>query len=908
MNRTKALLGLMFPALVVVLSFGQPAQAQQKRPPIVPESFVLNEAASKAISAAWLTEDERRQLRIFHGVWDQRDLVTRTDQAIIALNAWDFDHPSLSNPEVSAELRAEAKLRQGEVLEALAMLQSAESFHAARLRAEAYETLGELRQAEQAVAPVIEIMLDRRLDDPAELTHGVAAMVIRARIQGQPSRDFSTIMGLLSEVHQQIDRLYWPAKLEESKLLLDKDNTKDAVTALHETLSLNPRNAEAWYALGQIALSRFDFDSAQIAVNALLRLNSEHPLAGLLLVQSYLIQDDPEGAEETLEPILRRWPDMRLAHAYMAAVQALFYDEPAMTEAIERFEAISPGSGLAHYLVGKHLSLNRQYQGAALALEEAIRRHPAWPAPQIELALMELQSGRDAHALDVLQSVTQLDPFNKRAANSLFLLEELAEYSTVESEHFIVRYKPGEDEVMVDMMLEELERIHRTVSSRFQFVPDRKTTIELMPDHPRFAVRITGMPFIHTIAACTGPVIAIEVPREGPPSKHLGRFDWPRVIQHEYTHTITLAQSHNRIPHWLTEAAAVSMELRPRKYENCLILAEAYQAGTLFDLDEIKWAFVRPRKPSDRGKAYAQSHWMVEFMNERFGESMLIRLLARYFEGEREEEAIPGALGMSRLQFYQEFLVWAGEQVALWGLAPKPSMNDLLDELCKKDTKLSRELEKYRSARLDVIIKRMTEQIGEPKRLRQRKLTAQDWPDVVRPKVEISPEQLKAWLDEHPDHPDLLEIKIRRRLDKLDQKVDDSLVPLLERYGMERPVDPMPHRKLALYWLESETPEKAIEHLEVLDLIEEKTPVFTSQLARLYRDAGQVEFALQKAVRALHFDPYHAPSRELAAAIAIESGELELARQHIKALTLIESDRPQHLRRLKAIERMLDSQ
>ena len=35
----------------------------------------------------------------------------------------------------------------------------------------------------------------------------------------------------------------------------------------------------------------------------------------------------------------------------------------------------------------------------------------------------------------------------------------------------------------------------------------------------------------------------------------------------------------------------------------------------------------------------------------------------------------------------------------------------------------------------------------------------------------------------------------------------------------------------------------------------------------LYRDGGNQDLALHKATRALHFDPYHAPSRELAAAI-----------------------------------------
>lgn len=897
------------PALAIglgMLLVACPAFGQGGRRPLVPESFVLNEAASKAISAEWLTDDERRELRLFHGVWDQRDLVSATDRAIIALNAWDFDHPSFSDPAVPAEIRAAAKLKQGEIKAALEILSDIDSILASRLRAEGYEILGDHRAAENAVEPVIEMLLKEATEDAGELTDGVAAMVVRARIQGQPARDFQSMMSLLARAHQFIDRLYWPARLEEAKLLLDKDKASDAVKVLHETLDLNPRCAEAWYELGRLALRRFDFDSALVASVALSRLNPEHPLSAILIAESRLIQDDPDGAMELLEPVVIRWPKLRLAHAYIAAARALSYDDEALREALERFETLSPGSGMAHFVVGRHLTMNRQYEAAAAVLEEAIRRQPAWPAPQIELGLMELQAGRDDHALDALQSVVQLDPFNKRAANSLFLLNELADYKQIESEHFIVRYKPGEDEVMADLMLEQLERIHGVVSNRFQFEPAQKTVIELMPDHERFAVRITGMPFIHTIAACTGPVIAVEVPREGPPQKHLGLFDWPRVIQHEYTHTITLAQSQYRIPHWLTEAAAVSMEHSPRKYETCLMLAKSHANSTLFDLDEIKWAFVRPKKPSDRGKAYAQSHWMVEFMDERFGTSALIRLLGRYLDGEREQEAIPNALGVSRKQFFDDFVDWAQSQVASWGLAAEPSMRTLLDDLRMSDPTLAEQMDNSRQARLEVIVKRMTAQIGEPSRQRTRSLTGTDWPDLARPKVEISDRQLDDWLVEYPDHPDLIEIRLRRRLHEADT-VSDEILPLLEQYASLRPVDPFPHRKLASYWLSSETPEKAIPHLEILDISQEKSPVFTTRLAMLYRENGDKKQALVKAQRALHFDPYDAPSRERVAAIAIENGDFALARRHIWALTIIEPDRPQHQRRLDAIDSMLQS-
>jgi tetratricopeptide (TPR) repeat protein len=508
--------------LVAGLVVSPAASGQGPTRPLVPEAFTLDPAARQAIQAAWLTDEERAALRVFHGVWDDRDLGTPTARAAVALNAWRLDDPVFDDESVPAEMRAEARLRRGDVGAAIDVLDGVESLRAARIRAEAHEMLGDQRAAEEAVADPVRRMLDERVEDAAELTEGVRAMMIRARLQGQPGRDYQTMVGLLGRAHQQLDRLHWPATLAEAELLLDKDNEDDAVDALHETLALNPRCAEAWYRLGTIALDRFDFDSARGAAEALQRLDGDHPLASLLLAESRLIQDDPEEALEILAAVVERWPRQRPAHALVAAAHAVHYEDDEMREALDRSERLSPGSAYAYWVVGKHLSFNRQYGAAAEMLEEAVRRQPAWPAPQIELGLMELQSGRDDRALAVLQDVARLDPFNKRAANSLFLLEELAGYNRVESEHFVVRYRPGIDQVMVDMMLDPLERIHATVSERFEWEPPRKTVIELMPDHKRFAVRITGMPFIHTIAACTGPVIAMEVPREGNRKEHLG--------------------------------------------------------------------------------------------------------------------------------------------------------------------------------------------------------------------------------------------------------------------------------------------------------------------------------------------------------------------------------------------------
>lgn len=886
-------------------SRAQETTQQQMQMPLVPEVFPLDPAAQATIDAEYRTEEERHALRVFHGVWDERDLVSAELRAIVALNAWDFDHPSLSDDAVPAEIRAEAKLLAGDPQAAIDLLDGVNTVRAARVRAEALDALGRSEAADRAVDEPVRVLLAGRVEDPAVLVEGVKSLTLRARLLGQPAKDFQTMMNLLGRARTELDRLHWPAYLAEAELLLEKDNPAEAIRALHQALSLNPRKAAAWYRLGLVAADRFDFGSARIAAMALRRLNPQHPLADLLMAEVKLIEDDPEGAREHVDRVLAKHPNHRDAIALLAACEAVLWNQAGTERALTRLDELAPGTANGYFTVGRHLSFQRQYEEAAAMLSEAIRRRPQWPAPIIEQGLMELQSGRDEVAHSLLRQVAVLDPFNKRAANSLYMLDALAEYATVETEHFVIRYRPGVDEVMVAMMPEELERMHREVAGRFQHEPDRKTTIELMPDHRWFSVRITGMPWIHTIAACTGPVIAMEVPKEGPPSKHLGVYDWPRVLQHEYTHTITLSQTRNRIPHWLTEAAAVSMENTPRDYSTIQMLARAYQTNRLFDLDEINWAFIRPKRPGDRGQAYAQGHWMVEFMNERFGEEALVKLLNRYFDGEREATAMPSALGVSRQEFYDAFLLWAGAQVEAWGFAATPTVEELMDELRLADPALRAMLETSRQARLDAVAQVMTEMIGEPARPNTEPLTADRWPPLQRPPVDITEAQLDAWLAEHPSHPDLLEMKIRRTLEITSVPTPD-LVPLLEDYARGRPHDPFPHKVLARYWMDQNQPSAAIPHLEALDATEQKTPVYAVTLRDLYRQSGELDSALTKATRALHINPYDARNREVAAEIAIQARNLELARMHIVALTILEPDRPQHERRLEAIDRLME--
>jgi tetratricopeptide (TPR) repeat protein len=381
-------------------------------------------------------------------------------------------------------------------------------------------------------------------------------------------------------------------------------------------------------------------------------------------------------------------------------------------------------------------------------------------------------------------------------------------------------------------------------------------------------------------------------------------FDWLEVLRHEYTHTVTLSQTQNRIPHWLTEALAVSMETKPRTFETCQLLARSLATGKLFALDKIKWAFVRPESPQDRPLAYAQGCWMVEYLQSKWGAECVPKLLEKYKQGLDESQAFEQTVGVSGEQFFAGFLVWAAEQVKQWGLSPEPSLEKLSDTIRAKDPQLQMATRKAEQSRLDMLAIFLAKQVGEPFQVAQSVLVASRWPMVKKPAVELTDELIDGWLAQYPDQPDLLELKLRRRL-KEQPEVDGIATTLLQAYAKARPVDPYPHRVYARGTLTSGDQQAAMEHLIVLDLLEEQNPSYALELARLYRVQNNLAAARKSVEKAARINPFDAATREFAATLAIEDGDLQRARIHIGALAKLEPDQKRHALRLEKLDAMI---
>ncbi|MCC6662020.1 MAG: tetratricopeptide repeat protein [Phycisphaerales bacterium] len=862
-----------------------------------------SDSVLRALGAPYLSDAEKKDLRVFHGLWRDSDLDTPQRRATSALIRGALSDPSLTDPSVGVEDRAEAAAQRGELAGALALLEHTGSIRALRIRAEALEGLGRAADAAAALEGIEKRVAGART--AADLTESARALMVRARVAPQRAAaggDFQVIVSMLARARTDLDRLYWPAHVSESAVLFSKDNRKEGGDAVMEALRLNPRSAAAWRLMGDAAVDGFNFDAAEQVARRLESLAAPEVSAdaAMILARARMRQNDPDGALQALAPALAAYPAMRQVLALRAGAVALQYDQTATDRLLAEFDALSPGSPDACFQVGRALSEARQYEMSERYLDEAVKRAPHRSRPVTELGLMLMQAGRDQRALDVLTRAWEVDPFNTRAGNSLKLVRDLLTHPTVESEHFIIRYTPGPDQVLAREMPDLLETMRRRVSGRGPGGIDHdvpgKTLIDLMPDHRAFAVRIAGITAIHTMAAATGPLIAMESPREG--GGHTGPYDWLRVVRHEYTHTVTLSRTRNRIPHWFTEAAAVYLEDAPRDYATCRLLDAAYQSGTLFDMSEINLAFVRPKKPTDRSQAYAQGHWMYQYIVERWGERAPLDLMDLYATGVREASAFQRVLGLSQDEFLAAFHGWAGGQLASWGMGPRaPSIRALLvRELAADETKAAT-LEVGLGSLLDTGA--WAALTGEP---------GGSWrPPVPAPTQAM----VDRWLLADPANPDLLELAVELTVGRPSEPTAGSetrptqdMAPLLERYAAARPVDPLPHKLLARLYLDTD-PDRAVEHLEFLDAREQSSPAYAAELARRYAARGDLPRAIGKARRAVIISPFDAASRELLAGLLVQSGDLPGAEAQVQALVVLEPGRPVHLQRLKAIrERM----
>ena len=136
-------------------------------------------------------------------------------------------------------------------------------------------------------------------------------------------------------------------------------------------------------------------------------------------------------------------------------------------------------------------------------------------------------------------------------------------HARAESEHFIVSYPKGKDEVLVPYVLEALEAQRKALEQDLGWAAPGKVVIEILNDTRELAristlteeeIKTSG-----TIALCKFDKLMIVSPKA-----LVKGYDWLDTAAHEYTHFVVTARTRNNTPIWLHEGLAKYSESRWR--------------------------------------------------------------------------------------------------------------------------------------------------------------------------------------------------------------------------------------------------------------------------------------------------------------------------------------------------------
>jgi tetratricopeptide (TPR) repeat protein len=464
------------------------------------------------------------------------------------------------------------------------------------------------------------------------------------------------------------DSTYWPSHLEAARLFIEKYNRHDATDELTAAFAINPAAAELYAARARIALQDFSLDSARTDIDRALAIDPRCKAAYQLRADVQMAAFGPRGAIAPLEKARTLDPTDeetlgRLAAAYAAidgggGDQAGARTQAVIAEAVGR----NPHCGSFFAALAASLDLMQRFPQANDYYEEARRRMPQLVDVPGRLGLIAMRLGDETRARSILAEAFEIDPFNVRVKNSLDVLDVLADYGSIETTHFVLRFDRTRDSLLARYATRHLEtEVYPEIVKQLGFEPPGKSLIEIFSTakgtsgHGWFSVRMVGLPFIGTLGACAGKIVAITSPNDG-----AQRFNWARVLKHEFVHIVNLQQSHFRIPRWYTEGLAVHFEGPGHPGEWDRVLARRVAADSLLDLSNINMGFVRPSSGEDWALAYYQAELYTRYIEVRYGAQAQARLIAAYADNLDTPAAIQRCFGVALPAFeagYKKYVV-----------------------------------------------------------------------------------------------------------------------------------------------------------------------------------------------------------------------------------------------------------
>lgn len=690
--------------------------------------------------------------------------------------------------------------------------------------------------------------------------------------------------------YQEVDKQYWPANVAAGMFLLEKHNARAAGQEFSLALKANPRIPDALVGMGLISLQRWRFEQAIAQADKALSVNPNSSNALLLKGAVYMQWRKFDKVRPIIDKVLKVNPNNLDALSLAAALYERVYQPEKAKSFVEKVERINPQYALLYQTIARWLSASRQFDRAEGYYKKAIKLAPELAGPVTGLGLLYMQTGQEELAAKTLKKAAEIDDYRADVQRYLHLLKKLRNFKVKETKHFIIKVDGKTDAVLLDLLAQHAERIYPEICSDFEYHPTGKTLVELFPTHEDFSVRISGKGWIGTVGACTGPVIAMSAP--DPLRGGFGSFNWAVVVRHEFTHTVTLAATKNRIPHWFTEACAVWEQPDRRSFNAVKMLVDAVRNNRLYPVKSLSWGFIRPSRRGARSLAYAQSEWIFEYIVETKGYETIVKMLKAFRNGWPQEKVFKEFLGCSEQEFDKQFARWAKKQIIAWGFDPHPTPS------LTQAAKLAKQRPNSSEAQVDLARALLARGAIKRAELQARRALEID-PTNARALAVLGVIQLRR--RKYDDA-----IKIAKELEKINprshiaakimaecelaKKRWKSAIEALEKYKERLPLDPYAYKKLANLYLQLGQMKKALPNLIELHRRTMRDSKYARQIAEIYRTLNEPDKAIYYYREVLHINPYDTGAYKMLTGLCLNKRRYTEAISAANSLCLLEPE------------------
>jgi tetratricopeptide (TPR) repeat protein len=299
----------------------------------------------------------------------------------------------------------------------------------------------------------------------------------------------------------------------------------------------------------------------------------------------------------------------------------------------------------------------RRYAAAVSMAEQAVRADSTSARAFGVLAENQLRTGAMVAGRANLERAFALDPYNLWHKNTLDLLDNLDQFTTVTTARFQFVAPADEADYLALYLGPLLDSAYDAFAARYDYRPPTPIRVELYDRHADFSVRTVGLTGLGALGVSFGTLLVLDSPR----AREIGELNYGSTAWHELAHTFTLGLSAHRVPRWLSEGLSVREEQRPGDGwgdEPTAHFIADYKGGALPTATHLNEGLVRPQFPEEIGLTYYEASLVCLMIEQQHGIAAIRAMLTAYAGGLDTPAVLQQVLGTTPEGFDAAFDAW----------------------------------------------------------------------------------------------------------------------------------------------------------------------------------------------------------------------------------------------------------